>query len=315
MHNIKSMFYAGHQPWHKLGVKVDGALTSEEAIKKAGLDYEVEKVPVTFEFKGNIQTVDDKFVTVRADSGIPLGVVGKVYSVLQNKNAFRFIDGLVGIKEQAIYHTAGALGQGERIWLLAKLPGYIRTLADDVTEKYLLLSNSHDGSSAVEILWTPIRVVCQNTLNIAIENATNKIALRHTSSIGLKLDDAREALGIASQRFQLLEDLSQKLAKVRFDSKQLVPLMKESGVIPNLTNTELSPRSKNLIEEISRLFEVGRGAELEGSKGTAWGAWNAIVEHVDFYRGKTDETRASSLLFGSGAKIKQKAWERVVALL
>jgi len=312
--NVNSMFYVKQEPWHKQGVRVESALTSEEAIIKAGLDYEVAKIPTSYAFGDENRIILDKYATVRTDTGVALGVVGKIYNILQNKDAFRFFDGIVGVKE-AMYDTAGALGKGERVWLLAKLPDYIRTAGNDITEKFLLLSNSHDGSSTVEVLFTGIRVVCENTLNIALSNATNKVSLRHTASVGLKLDDVRKTLGLANQKFQLLEDLSKKLTKIRITSKQLIPLIKESGVVPNVNDDELSGRAKNIIEEVSRLFETGRGADLESAKGTAWGAWNSIIEYVDFYRGGKAENRASSLLFGSGAKIKQKAWEKVVALL
>ena len=168
-----SMFYLSEVPWHGLGVKLDRPATAKEAIEAAQLDWPVIKLPL---FAGSKHiVVPDKFAVVRKTRNLVqktdpvLGIVGKDYTPLQNCDAFRFFDPMVG-QNAAIYHTAGALGQGERVWILAKLPGHIRVAKDDITEKYLLLSNSHDGKSSVQIKFTPVRVVCQNTLTIALND-------------------------------------------------------------------------------------------------------------------------------------------------
>lgn len=309
-----SMAYFGEKPWHQLGTAVDHAMTSAEAIELAGLNYEVAKFPIKADVEGKLVEVPGKYATVRKDTNDALGVVGSRYTILQNQHAFQFFDGIVGIKE-AMYHTAGALGKGEKVWILAKLPGTIRTVGDDVTEKFLLLSNSHDGSSTIDILWTPIRVVCQNTLNVALGDNSNKIRLRHTASVGLKIEDVREALGLANQKFEMFEDLSRQLATVKIGEAEFKALIKGSGLVPNVKDEELSTRANNIIEEVSNLFETGRGADLEGAKGTAWGAFNSVVEYVDYFRSRNEASRAESLLYGAGAQIKQKAWDAAVALV
>lgn len=306
-----SMFYAGETPWHGLGTKVESALTAEQAIVAAGLDYTVEKRPMFLE--SGIKIVGH-YATVRTDTNDQLGVVGNRYEVLQNKSAFSLFDGIVSVKE-AIYETAGALGKGEKIWLLAKLPGYIKTIGEDVTEKFVLLSNSHDGSSAVEIMFTPIRVVCQNTLNVALRNFSHRASLRHTINIGSKVEEVRETLGIISQQYTFFEEASQKLATVELTKDAFKDYLKNSGVVPKKEDDDQSTRAENIMEEVSRLFEVGKGADLPGAKGTAWGAFNAVVEYVDHYRGsKSLENRAKSLLFGSGAQLKQRAWDQALVL-
>lgn len=309
-----SMFYSGEKPWHSLGQKVEGLLNSADAIKQAGLDYVVEKVPVQYVFNGEVRVNEGHYNTVRTDTGDALGVVGKRYEVLQNKGAFSFFDAVVGVKD-AFYETAGALGRGEKIWMLAKLPGYIKTVGDDVTEKYLLLSNSHDGSGSVEVMFTPIRVVCQNTLNVALRSKLRSIKIRHTANLGQKVADAQEALGIMSQQFSIFEEASQKLASVQVSRASLKDYVVSTGLIPSVADAkDQSSRARNIMDQVSNLFERGKGAELAGAKGTLWGAFNAVVEYVDHYRGPSLANRAESLLYGSGANIKQEAFEKALVL-
>jgi hypothetical protein len=138
-HQINSMFYNGEVPWHKLGTRLDHPATAEEAIQAAGLDYTVAKRPMKAIIHGHrYSDVPDHFATVRMDTGDVLGVVGNRYQPIQNQTALSFFDPLVGADE-AVYETAGALGKGERIWILAKLPGYIKVRGKDIVNKYLLL--------------------------------------------------------------------------------------------------------------------------------------------------------------------------------
>jgi len=311
-HNVNSMMYVGEKPWHGLGTKVESAVTSAEAITKAGLDYAVEKKPIYI--SGGVE-VPNHYATVRTDTNDALGVVGKKYTILQNKDAFRFFDGIVGVKE-AMYQTAGALGVGEKIWLLAKLPGYVQTVKDDITEKYLLLANSHDGSGSVQIMFTPIRVVCQNTLNVGIQSGSNKIKLRHTASIGTRIDEVRETLGVVNHMFTTFEEASKKLATVQLTGEAWKNYLKNSGVIPDADSQDQSTRAKNIMQDVSLLFESGKGTEIAGVRGTAWGAFNAVTEYVDHHRGGSNpEKRAESLLYGSGANLKMEAWTQALKLV
>ena len=316
----------GIKGWYEYGTDVKKHLNSDDALKAAKLDYEVEKKPLFLEDGTEVPT---HFATVRTDTNRQLGVVGSRYTILQNKPSLSLLDGIVGIKD-AIYESAGAFRNGAKVWLLAKLPGYIKTVGDDITNKYLLLHNSHDGSGSVQIMFTPIRVVCANTLNVAVGAATNKISLRHTQNIGQKIAQVQHQLGIVNQRFSIFEEASRKLATVDLTNQAFKDYLKNTGLVPKVDTEDQSTRATNIIEDVSRLFEYGQGANLPGVKRTAWGAFNAVTEYVDHHRSalKDDKKkpteaqkeingikRAESQLFGSGSVIKQRAWNAALALV
>lgn len=310
-----AMAYVGEKPWHELGTRVESAMTSAEAIKLAGLDWKVEKQQIYLPSGAGVQ---GKFATVRMDQDLALGVVGNRYTILQNSQAFGFADALVGIKE-AIYHTAGALGQGEIIWILAKLNGVIEVVKGDITEKYLLLMNRHDGYGSVVIQWTGIRVVCQNTLNMALHNggADISVALRHTASMGLRVDEVRKALGIISAKEKIFAEAGKRLAAVQLTAEAWKDYLLKLELAPKKDAEGTGKtRAENVMREVTALFEHGKGTEIPGVRGTLWGGMNAVVEYADYVR-KGDgalTNRAKSLLMGSGADLKQRAWDVALQL-
>lgn len=312
MHNVNSMMYYGAKPWHKLGNEVMSAQTSAQAIIAAGLNWEVKKEQL---YLKDGREADGAMATMRTDTNKQLGIVGNVYRPLQNKEAFSFFDAVVGEK-LAIYHTAGALGDGEVVWMLAKLPGFIRTVGDDVSEKFLLLTNSHDGTSVVKVMFTPIRVVCQNTLNIALAGSEKMARLKHCSTMGTRLDYVRETIGLVSSQFTMFEDITRRMATYQITSDVLKKFIVSTGVVPATADGDKpSSRAYNIMEDVSRLFVNGKGQDMPGAKGTLWGAFNAITEYVDYARSSKGDNRAKSLLMGSGATIKQKAWDSAVSLI
>jgi phage/plasmid-like protein (TIGR03299 family) len=192
-----SMMYVGEAPWHKLGTRLDGPATAVDAIRAAGLNWQVIKQPL-YAGRESPRLLPGYFAVVRDDHWQKgetkvLGVLGREYTPLQNSDAFAFFDPIVGEKA-AVYRTAGALGQGERIWLLAKLPDDIRVVGDDIAEKYLLLSNSHDGKSSVQLKFTPIRVVCENTLTMALRSGPT-LRAAHTKDLPQRLDLGASLVG------------------------------------------------------------------------------------------------------------------------
>lgn len=306
-----SMMFTGEVPWHGLGTRLEDPATAREAIEAAGLDYLAElKV---------IQTTDgvpvsSRKAVVRSDSGDVLGVVGNSYVPVQNHQAFGFLDDVVADGDLR-YHTAGALGKGERIWMLAKLPDDIRAKgSDDITEKYLLLSNSHDGSSSLRVHFTPIRVVCSNTLAIATRKGQGQgVSIIHKGDLASKVRQAQEVLGFAKRFYQDVQEQIDRLAQHHPSPRQLEEYFRQA--YPDSPDGP-SARTKNIRDEFLRLFEQGIGHDMPEIRQTTWTALNAVTEYVDHYRstrGQTPYDRVSNRLesawFGSGARLKERAWD------
>ncbi len=305
-----SMMYVGETPWHSLGTRLDRPATAEEAIQAAHLDFTVEK----FRLKTtpNDLPVESHFATVRTDTMEVLGVVGSRYEPIQNRDAFTTFDALVG-EGEAIYHTAGALGKGERIWLLAKLPDYIRVNGNDIVEKFLLLVNSHDGSGSVRVKLTPIRVVCENTLSLALSGAEQEVHIRHTLNAKEKLKEAHEILGLTNKLYEQLDAIFNRMTETKMDEPTLTEYVRT--IFPENRESKDQSRVKKVHGVIFELAESGEGAEM--SRGTLWGAYNAVTEYVDHYRhAKGEETvRLKSMWFGSGERIKKNAFRVAATLL
>lgn len=305
-----AMMYAEEVPWHGLGTRLDEPATAREAIEAAGLDYLAELK--------SIKTTDDvpvpsRRAVVRSDSGDVLGVVGNSYVPVQNYQAFGFLDAIVA-DGSLRYHTAGALGKGERVWMLAKLPDDIRVKgSDDITEKYLLLSNSHDGSSSLRVHFTPIRVVCSNTLAIAARSGQGQgVSIIHKGDLATKVRQAQTVLGLATRFYDNVQEQIDRLARHYPSQRQLEEYFRQ--VYPDSPEGP-STRAKNIREEFLRLFEQGIGHDMPEIRHTTWTALNAVTEYVDHYRstrGKTPHEQASNHLesawFGSGARLKERAW-------
>lgn len=304
-----SMFYINEVPWHGLGTRLDKPATAQEAIQAAQLDWPVIKLPLSAGSKHI--PVPDKFAIVRKTGNLVqkmdpvLGVVGKDYTPLQNRDAFRFFDPIVG-QNAAIYHTAGALGQGERVWILAKLPGHIRVVGDDITEKYLLLSNSHDGKSSVQIKFTPVRVVCQNTLTIALCDGQAYRVIHH-ADIHSKLENAHKMLGFINDRFDDMEETFQAMSRIKMNTDRLTEYLAE--VYPTVKEPEkmeLVQRDRNWSEYF---FDQGKGNRMPGVTGSLWAAFNGVTEWLDHRKSRQNPNqRLVSTWYGNSYQTKARAY-------
>lgn len=306
----------GQKAWHGLGQIVDGSMTSEQAIKLACLDYNVIQVPLSIEVPNKKIgiVVPNKFATMRDDTNDIFGVVGNRYQIIQNVAAFDFFDNIVG-QGAAIFETAGALGQGEKIFITAKMPNELIRIAgtDDVTEVYVLLTSTHDGSGSIIAAITPIRVVCQNTLNAALGSAKTKVTIRHTSSAVEKLQNAEKLLGITHRLTEDLNEAFNFLAKKPVTDAKVRELVAELFVGSKNDKGELKTRIANIHNNVLESYfnGVGQGKII----GTAWGAYNGITHYLDHAKQYKDEaTMLESLSGGESFEIAQNALTKLIEL-
>lgn len=286
-------------PWRDLGVELNQPKTAREAIQKAGLDYPVVKYPI-----GLHAGLDpEMFATMRTDTREVLGFVNAAYEPVQNIDAFAFFDALVAGSE-ATYETAGRLGRGERIWLLARLTGYINVHGNDIVNKYLLLTNSHDGSEHVRVRVTPIRVVCNNTLTAALKGMGD-IPVYGTSETPMDPQLALTIQGMSNSLYEHLDCVFNAMAARPITNKQLQQYVR--ALVPDNEEAEDTARTETIRKSVLQLHDEGRGSNL--ARGTVWGAFNSVAEYTDHMMLEEDSsTRLHSIWFGRAEHLKAKAF-------
>lgn len=304
-----SLFFVGATPWHGMGTELPNLATAADAIAAAGLGWEVVQETVT-----TSQGVElaDKRINIRKDTGKPLGVVGNQYTILQNAHAFDFFDKVTQDPHGPKYETAGSLWNGRKVWILAKMPETLEVVPGDVVMPYILLSNSHDGSAAIRVMETPIRVVCQNTLNAAHSGSGKSIKVRHSGDVVLKVGQVQDALGILRHSFAETLGVYQALAKVEPTKAQI------DDVLNRLFPETKSDRAKLQRERVLTLSQSGRGNDMKGVRGTAWALYNGATELVDHFanvgskREDAKDMRLNSMAMGSGLDTKATALEIIM---
>jgi phage/plasmid-like protein (TIGR03299 family) len=314
-------YFAGKPAWHGLGTVVADALCSEDAIRAACLDWHVRQYPVFARLDDGRELETDRVANVRTDTGRVLGVVSKDYVPLQNRDAFAFLDSLV--EDGSLrYETAGAVKEGRQIWLLARMPGSLAPAGtSDEILPYALLTNAHDGSRAITVLPTTVRVVCNNTLCLAIRKGEGQLLkIRHEGDIASKIETARQCLGLVNQRLDAFHEQITALAardlSVPGASRYFQRLFPIEG--------ELTDRQRDKNGEILSLLLdnfVNDKNTLPGVTGTAWGAFNAVSEFADHQRtirvpsdAQRAENRFLSVVQGPAHHLKQQAFEMALAL-
>lgn len=323
-HNLyqNKMAYTGEVPWHKLGTRFDQEFTTTQAIEAAGLGFVVTKEPIYRKVGHGHAEVPGKFLTVNNDNQEILGLVGDRYEVLQNADAFGWFDEVMA-ETGARFQTAGALGNGERIWLMAKLPESFAPVFGDKVEQFCLLSTGHDGGpgSSVTIRFTPIRVVCQNTLTAATRTSREFVTMRHTESVQGRLKMTAVLIKDMREHFTRLGECFQEFAEFRIDDAWLDEFEKMLfGSEPTDKKTEAS---RNIwmrkIEMFDERLKMGKGVDLPGVAGTAWHAYNAAVEFADYdfpmQKKASESDRVQSILWGRANEFKQMAFNATMALI
>lgn len=312
-----SMVYFGQKPWHGLGTELKKPATAAEVMIEANMNFTVEKRPIFFQNKGKFLSVPDEFANVRTDTNTALGVVGKRYEIVQNSDAFTFFDALIG-KGEAIYHTAGVLDEGQRIWLLAKLPDFIKikTISGkmDEVDKFVLLTSSHDGTHPTIAKLTPIRVVCNNTLSAALQGHETEVRIRHTKTAIEKLEEAHRILNLTNMYYKDMNQIFSKMSLTKINDKQLMDYIKT--LVPDNEEAEHHTRTENVRSKVKELYETGQGAEM--TRGSLWGAYNAITEYVDhvkFVNKDGKSVKLGKIWFGKGERLKQAAFDKALVLV
>lgn len=328
------MMYVGETPWHGLGTKLAEVATSAEAIAAANMGWRVIQTPVYTALPAPVRPegappefvsieprmvkVEGQLALVREDTREVFAIMSDGYTPVQNTEAFEFFDALAGAGE-AIYHTAGSLKGGRRVWILAKLPGDLKISDTDVLEKYILLVNSHDGSRAFTVMQTPIRVVCRNTMNVALSGNETHFKAKHTSGIMRRVNDARELLGLSEAYFEMFMRGVERLVDARMTEGEMHDFSRKVlGVDPLAKAEDIKEPATSALLALPELFVAGQGNGGEN----AWDAFNAVTEYVDHVRpiGRSVATfanraveiqdkRLDAAWFGTGKMLKQGAWD------
>jgi phage/plasmid-like protein (TIGR03299 family) len=322
--NNRTWSFASHteKAWHGLGQVVDQAMTAEEAIKLANLDYEVLKADAQFTTpSGLVVAADGFYSTYRADTNDFLGMVRSRYEIVQNKEAFSFFDAIID-QGEAIFETAGVLGKGERIFVSAKLPDDMLVNGEKV-EKYIMLTNSHDGSSSIVAGLTNVRIVCNNTLQAALKGLDNKVSIGHIGGAKDRLREATRVMGIASKYMQEVEAIFNQMADTRMTDDQLHQYITdvfkpEYKVVAESAEQEkeYSTRFKNIVDSTYNFATTHPTQVTSAANGTLWGAYNAISGYFNYVKPfKNQEDKFNSQFFGQGNKQISKAFTKANAIL
>lgn len=315
--------YAGEAPWHGLGQRLPGTATAQDIIQAAGLDWMILSEPI---FLAGEVAIPGHVANVRSDTREVLGVVSDEYHTFQNGEMLAFGDSLVG-ESCAMYHTAGSLRRGRRVFATAKLPASLVVVPDDVVDQYLLLVTGHDGTQSFTIRFTPVRVVCANTLGIALRNAAAyEYTVTHKGTLAQQLATVRQALGVGVRYFDAAGIRFRALSSTSLTTLGFTQFL--NGFLPVMTVDSSSPESAIRAREraivardrVTALFEGGLGTDIPGVRGTAWGAFNAGVEWSERVRatrkdGELREGAKEAIVLGTGQEWRQRAFDAAFALV
>ena len=321
--DVQTMFSVGERPWHGLGHVLDTAPSCADAIKLAGLDWRVDLCPMFTTIPGvDMQVpIPAQRAVVRADNRAILGVVGEGFAPLQNADAFAFFEPLVAEGLLSL-ETAGALREGRRVWIMARIPGDpAEIVAGDTVDRYVLMCHGHDGSLALRAGFNPVRVVCQNTLSLALDSGDGMVCLRHTSGLPAGLARLRkvisEQIGIfngTADAWRLLAARSCSDLDFAAYALRLFALARGEGDDAVRVIEPDATVGRRLLDDVRPLFEAGVGNDRKGVRGTWWAAYNAVTEWLTHHRGSTAgtlreqaERRFDSLHLGPGRRLGVRA--------
>lgn len=305
-HMVETMAYAGETPWHGLGVKVPGDLSPEQMLEKAGLDWTVRKIPAYAEVAGERVAVG-RSVLVRETDNTILDTVSDDWNVLQNHQAFEFFHDFVNAGDMDM-HTAGSLRNGQIVWALAKVHESFELFDGDQVDSYLLFTNPHKYGWSIDVRFTPIRVVCNNTLTLSL-NTESKSVVKVSHRREFEPDMVKEALGIAKEKLAKYKEMASYLGSKKYTTAKLTDYFKE--VFPVL-GTSIEKR-KDLSKTATTALDVIHtqpGANF--AEGSWWSAFNTVTYITDHLHGRNADNRLTNAWFGQGKVLKNKALETAI---
>ena len=316
MHQVESMAYVGDRPWHGLGNKLAAGQSIEQWRKDAGMDWEIKESAVSFvcgkDGIGSLHEYPEQKVLFRSDTKRPLAVVSKRFQVVQPEEILEFYRGLT---EDAGFEleTAGVLREGRKFWALARTGQSTTLKGKDQVNGYLLLATACDGSLATTAQFTSVRVVCNNTLQIALGDNRGAVKVPHRSAFDAEA--VKQQLGITVAPWARFVTRMKDLVACPVDPDSVEGLLRRVLVYPGQPG-KAPVVNEQAVRSVRALYDGGgRGAQLASSRGTAWGLLNSVTEYVDHHRrARSDDHRREAAWFGQGATFKQRAWDELVQL-
>jgi len=306
-----SMAYAGDVPWHGLGKRVPADVSPEQMLKAANLDWEVSKVPMFYDI-GQGPVLTKTRALVRSTDNKLLTVVNDSWKPVQNKEAFEFFNDFV-LTGNMEMHTAGSLKEGRMVWALAKLKDKFELFGGDVVEGFLLFSNPHEFGRSIDIRFTPTRVVCNNTMTLALSEDT-KFAVKVNHRSSFNGDQVKDMLGVASERMMEYREQAEFVGKRKFKKESIVEYF--NRVFPSLSKDQITkdqlskaPISRQA-EEAMSIIHTQPGAKF--AEGSWWQAFNTVTFMADHILGRSQDTRLSSSWYGLNRLKKEKALELAI---
>ena len=316
MHLVETMAYAGEKPWHGLGNKLTTLQPLDVWKRQAGMDWMIEESEVRFitgnHAVGAIHTFPEQKVLYRSDTKRPLAVVSKRFQVVQPEEVLEFYRDLT---EYAGFEleTAGVLKEGRKFWALARTGQSATLKGKDQVNGYLLLATACDGSLATTAQFTSVRVVCNNTLQIALGDNRGAVKVPHRSEFNAEA--VKQQLGITVAPWNRFVAKMKDLVACPVDPDSVDGLLRRMLTYPGQPG-QPPVVNEQAMRSVRALYDGGgRGAQLASSRGTAWGLLNSVTEYVDHHRrARSDDHRREAAWFGQGAQFKQRAWDELVQL-
>ena len=316
MHLVETMAYAGEKPWHGIGNKLTTLQPIDVWKRQAGMDWTIEESEVRYitgsQTVGAIHSFPEQKVLYRSDTKRPLAVVSKRFQVVQPEEVLEFYRDLT---EHAGFEleTAGVLREGRKFWALARTGQSTTLKGKDQVNGYLLLATACDGSLATTAQFTSVRVVCNNTLQIALGDNRGAVKVPHRSEFNA--DAVKQQLGITVAPWARFVAQMKDLVACPVDPDWVDGLLRRVLVYPGQTG-KAPVVNEQAVRSVRSLYDGGgRGAQLASSRGTAWGLLNSVTEYVDHHRrARSEDHRREAAWFGQGAQFKQRAWDELIQL-